>query len=107
MSRIVGAEIRHAIISNSEELLDFCMFDEDLSGNNGEEYTKEEALANGFENSAEYIVDVAKKETDSFEGMINKALELVCDTDEDYLSHEVIDIGGGRFVAIIAVAKKL
>jgi hypothetical protein len=104
---MVGARIEHAIITNSEELLNFCMFDEDLNGNNGEEYTQEEALASGFENSAEYIVDISKKETDSFEGMIKKALELVCDTDQDYVAHEVIDIGGGRFVCIIAVAKNI
>lgn len=107
MSRMVGAEMKHAIISNSEELLEFCKFDGDLNGDNGEEYTMEEALAEGFENSAEYIVDKARKETDSFKDMIDKALELVCNTDQDYVAHEVIDIGGGRFVGIIAVAKTM
>lgn len=102
MSRLVGAEIRSQIISDENDLLDFCNFDSDLNGDNGEEFTMEEAIEAGFDSSAEYIFDVAKKTSDNFEDMIRKALSAICETDETYLSYEVIDLEDGRYVAIIA-----
>ena len=65
-------ELRNEIITikdinNREEVLNALgefYTDEDFCGNNGEEFTWEEALENGFDNTQEYVIDKLEKNED-------------------------------------------
>ena len=51
-------------ITNKEEVLNVLSnvyTDEDFNGNNGEEFTREEALEGGFESTQEYVIDNLRK----------------------------------------------
>ncbi|MBO7732196.1 MAG: hypothetical protein J6S67_06580 [Methanobrevibacter sp.] len=62
-------ELRNEIITikdinNREEVLNTLgefYTDEDFCGNNGEDFTWEEAIDNGFESTQEYIIDQLEK----------------------------------------------
>lgn len=51
-------------INDKEEILNTLSFigtDEDFNGNNGKEYTREEAIEKGFESTQEYVIDKLEK----------------------------------------------
>lgn len=94
MSRIKGVrEIHHAVIENKEELIDFCKLDNDLSGANGEECTLDEALEEGFNNSAEYIVNKAEKiyGNSSIGKLTEESLNIICKIYEEYDKFVIIE----------------
>lgn len=52
-------------------LLELFDFDEDMNGNNGEEYLWDEARKSGYESNNEYLADKAVSETDTAEAAVD------------------------------------
>lgn len=60
-------------INDKEEILETLSnveTDEDFNGNNGEEFTREIALENGFDTSQDYVVDKLRKSNLTGEDLI-------------------------------------
>lgn len=79
-----------------EELENFIeSFDADVSGQNGSEYTLQEALDEGFESSVEYWINEATKkyphtsEIDDVSSMVCYVLEQVANTYPDGANFDI------------------
>lgn len=79
-----------------------CSFDEDLNGNNGEEYTKKEALEAGYSSTVEYEAVKAYKKHGVSEQAIFSVIEGTIGSDGYYHEYEyqVIDVGHSFIVSI-------
>ena len=78
-------------INNKEEILDTLSSigtDEDFCGNNGEEFTWEEALENGFESSQEYVVDDLKNSGLTGEKLLTAFFEQWLGNDNYYKEYD-------------------
>ena len=77
-------DIRNSLIS-------LCENDEDMNGNNGEEFTWTDALESGYSSSAEYLADTVMSEHDNVEEMFRAfALEFY-ERNCNYYSEYFID----------------
>lgn len=80
------------IIKQNEEidLSQIFGFDEDFNGNNGEEFTSQEAIDNGFESDLEYHTYEAEElYPNDIEKMINHVLEEFLEINENYYDIEM------------------
>jgi hypothetical protein len=80
--------VKVVCIQSIEEIVPFISsFDADLSGENGEEYTSDEAKAAGFNSTIEYLVDEAKKTHDKLLAQLEHVLDEVESTYYDYYAY--------------------
>lgn len=79
-------------INNKDEILETLSFvetDEDFNGNNGEEFTWEEALENGFESSQEYVIDKLRKSDLTGEELVREFFEEWLGNDGYYDDYDI------------------
>ena len=76
-------------------------FDMDFNGDNGEDYTWEEALENGFESNLEYVIDYVK-DIESDEECVETFFKEWMDNDGYYAEYDVncLTDSKGRVTAI-------
>ena len=107
-------ELRNEIIkikdlNNREEVLNALgrfYTDEDFNGNNGENFTWEEAIDNGFESTQEYVIDkLEKNENLKGEGLILAFLGEWLDNDGYYSDwkFESANNEDGSYVCSVAI----
>lgn len=106
MGRISGARIEGSIVKNIEDLKDLCSFNNDLSGENGPEFTDSEAIELGFECTGDYICDQAVQSSPVLEEQIEYALKEICRTDQNYDAPTVVDLENGSYYAAIVVLEE-
>lgn len=68
------------------ETLSSLYTDEDFTGNNGEEFTWEEAIRSGFNSSQEYVIHELKESTLTGEKLILKFFSEWLDNDGYYIN---------------------
>ena len=95
-------------INNKDEILEelrFLYTDEDFSGNNGKEFTWEEALENGFVSSQDYVIDQLKKSDLKGVDLVKKFFEDWLDSDGYYTDWnlEVTDVNGTTVISVAIV----
>jgi hypothetical protein len=66
-----------------EDLINLFDFDEDINGNNGEEFTRTEALENGFNSTAEWVVTNSIEAHGQTKIAISGAIDSIFE-EEDY-----------------------
>ena len=86
-----------------DDLKEYCSFDADLSGDNGIDYTDELAIEAGFQCTGDYLFDLAVKSSDVFKEQIKKALDLICETDPEYMDPEIYDLQDGTYFVTISI----
>ena len=69
-------------------LRNIANFDMDFNGENGEDYTWEEALENGFESNLEYVID-GVKDIENDEECVRTFFEEWMENDGYYAEYEV------------------
>lgn len=70
-------DIRNSLIS-------LCENDEDMNGNNGEEYTWTDALESGYSSSAEYLADTVMGEHDNVVEMFRAFAKEFFERNDNY-----------------------
>ena len=98
------------IINNREDkeeilnALSSMYTDEDFNGNNGEEYTWESALEEGFESNQEYLVNWLRKSELKEEKLIEEFVDEWLGNDGYYGEPDIVfaDFGKNGFVCSIA-----
>lgn len=92
------ADLLNALISSIEGI------DADLSGENGIEYTRAEAIENGFETTVEYIADNVKNIEDN-EELIKAFYDECFKHDTYYSDYEYATLtNDNREINVIAIA---
>ena len=108
MSTHTESSIQQVIVTEKTLVKSFYDFDfdEDINGNNGVEFTSNEATKKGFESDLEFIIDKAEKKTAKLKGRekITSFARIVLDGLEEVTHYyegsefKVLDISNGRFV---------
>jgi hypothetical protein len=109
--------MRHEIftinnVNDKKEILDTLSglyTDEDFSGNNGEEFTWNIALENGFNSSQEYVIDVLKNSGLEGEALIEAFFHQWLDKDDYYgeWTLETAEVGDTLVVSYAIVENDL
>ena len=84
-----------------ETLRNIADFDMDFNGENGEDYTWEEALENGFESNLEYVINIVE-DIENDEECVRAFFEEWMENDGYYTEYEVdcLTDAKGRVIAI-------
>jgi len=108
MSTTTHRTIEQGIVTDKTvgKFIEMLDFDEDINGNNGDEYTSEEALKRGFESTLEMILHDTEKRTKNYKGekkvnaFVDTFLENLQNTDGHYEGSEVLvlKVGKNKFV---------
>lgn len=78
-------------------------FDEDINGNNGLEYTREEAKENGFKSTIEHLVHDAVEKYGETDSAIEYVIDGALGEDDYYEEYEyAVEDVGDRFIVSIA-----
>ena len=82
-------------------------FDEDFCGNNGEEFTREVALEQGFKSTQDYVLDVLKNSGLCGEELITAYFEQWIGQDGYYLgySYELTQITQKTYVLSVVIVE--
>ena len=97
--------VRNKLEEAKEDLFNFVTdFDGDLSGQNGEEFTSDEALEAGFECTMEYFLSESAKETTTVESFIEHVMEKVERTYSgyDFAAFEISELDESQFIVAFA-----
>ena len=106
------SELRQEIITidninDREEVLNILSdvyTDEDFCGNNGEDFTWEEALEEGFESTQDYVIDKLRKSDLNGIDLVQKFLSEWLDNDGYYTNWEVdYAEDGDKYVVACAI----
>lgn len=108
MSYETHRTVAQAVVTdkNVGKFIESLDFDEDINGNNGDEFTSEDALKRGFESTLEMLLSDTEKKTKKYKGekkvnaFVDTFLKLLQDEDGHYDGSEVhvLKIGGNKFV---------
>lgn len=96
-------------LSNRDYILSALesFFDEDFCGNNGEEFTREVALEQGFKSTQDYVLDVLKNSGLCGEELITAYFEQWIGKDGYYLgySYELTQITQKTYVLSVVIVE--
>jgi hypothetical protein len=100
---VVQAVVTDKTVGKFIETLDF---DEDINGNNGDEFTSEDALKRGFDSTLAMLLADTEKKTKNYKGekkvnaFVDTFLDKLQDEDGHYDGSEVLvlKIGNNKFV---------
>jgi hypothetical protein len=108
MSYETHRTVAQAVVTdkNVGKFIETLDFDEDINGNNGDEFTSEEALKRGFESTLEMILADTEKKTARYKGekkvnaFVDTFLTMLQDEDGHYDGSEVLvlKIAKNKFV---------
>lgn len=88
---ILNTAVINDINKKEDVLIALSNFDnEDFNGNNGEEYTSEDAIKNGFESTKDYILNKLQKSNLDAEEIIEDYLEELYGNDSYYYYYDYV-----------------
>ena len=95
-------------INNRKEILEELRFfytDEDFCGNNGKEFTREEALESGFVSTQDYVIDVLKNSGLTGKELVGAFFKQWLDKDGYYEDWEIetYEEDNGRVIFAIGI----
>jgi hypothetical protein len=71
-----------------EDLIRLIDFDEDLNGNNGKEYTRDEAIEKGYNSTVEFLVDEGIEKFGENQNAIDHLIDGALEQDDYYHSYQ-------------------
>jgi len=84
MRNNIARNLTTSVITSKEDIRFIGEFDNDLNGENGDEFTCSKALENGFKTTNNWIEFEAIKSSDELKEQIEWACELICSMEDGY-----------------------